>query len=294
MSERKRVSRSYSPFSQVNNSLAKQQYSFSKGARFPKVKSPVCKNDYQVRSSFETKKKSISGFGIGQRFDRVKKLGPDPGEYDSKNTFNSRSSSLPSYSFGGSSKIYKKAVVHNMVEAPDNDIPGPGSYAPKGMLGKEGWKITMGIGNKKPVDHDHHSKKFVPGPGHYRTKDEISPNGIYHTSQFKNIKSLPYLGTGRRFKDSSNDVPPPGKYDPKQNYFIKSNKPINRLYGFGKDSRKSMEIKGILANPGPGSYNLPGAFAYEESSNQKAKSRNFEPIPVALTQRGKRTHGTNY
>lgn len=139
--------RSYSPFSQVNKSLAKQQYSFSKGERFPRIKSPICKNEYQVKSSFATPKNTGAGFGIGHRFNKIKsmlylvenlEIGPDPGDYDAKNTFNSRSASLPSFSFGGSSKIYKKAVLHNKVEAPDKFIPGPGSYNPKGMLGREG------------------------------------------------------------------------------------------------------------------------------------------------------------
>ena len=65
-------------------------------------------------------------------------IGPEPGKYNAKNHFSSRNSSLPSFSFGGSNKIYKKAVLHNKVEDPDLSIPGPGSYSPKSMLGREG------------------------------------------------------------------------------------------------------------------------------------------------------------
>ncbi|CAI2370326.1 unnamed protein product [Moneuplotes crassus] len=285
MSDNKRVSRSYSPFSQVNNSLAKQQYSFSKGTRFPRIKSPVCKNEYQVKSSFDIPKRAGPGFGVGKRFNKIKKLAPDAGEYNVKNSFNSRSASLPSFSFGGSSKEYKKAEMTYKVDDPDTSIPGPGTYNPKGMLGREGWKITMGIGNKNPVDHLNRTRNFVPGPGHYGTKEDINPNGIYHTSKFANIRSLPYQGSGRRFKDIKNDVPPPGKYDPKQNYFIQGSKMMKKPFGFGKDARKSMELKEILANPGPGSYNLPGTFAYEDDPYYSTKSRNKISMPGSFTER---------
>lgn len=64
----------------------------------------------------------------------------------------------------------------------------------------------------------------------------------------RNIKSLPYLPSGKRFKDKVNHIPGPGKYDPKQNYFIKGIKTTHKPFGFGKDTRKSMELKGIISN----------------------------------------------
>ena len=67
-----KLNRSYSPFSQVNKSSAAQQFSFSKGTRFPRLKSPVCKNEYYVRSSFEQKDSQGVGFGIGTRFNPIK------------------------------------------------------------------------------------------------------------------------------------------------------------------------------------------------------------------------------
>jgi len=39
-------------------------------------------------------------------------------------------------------------VVNDKLENADSSIPGPGAYTQRSMLGKEGWKISMGIGSK--------------------------------------------------------------------------------------------------------------------------------------------------
>mmetsp|Transcript_19888 Transcript_19888/g.22197 ORF Transcript_19888/g.22197 Transcript_19888/m.22197 type:complete len:149 (+) Transcript_19888:414-860(+) len=133
-----------------------------------------------------------------------------------------------------------------------------------------------------------HPSNEVPGPGHYKSTQDINPEGQYCSSKFKNVKSLPYLPSGKRFKEKRSDVPGPGKYDPTQNYFLQANKTKKKPFGFGKDSRKSMAIKEIIKNPGPGSYDLPGAFSpSDEYYNTKTRNSHLSrKMKGSVTDRG--------
>lgn len=73
---------------------------------------------------------------------------PDPGSYESPTDFSANTHKLPAYSFGASYKTYKKVMIGHKVDDVDESIPGPGSYKVPSSIGREGWKITMGVGQK--------------------------------------------------------------------------------------------------------------------------------------------------
>jgi hypothetical protein len=76
---------------------------------------------------------------------------PGPGNYELKSSFSH--SELPKYTFGASAKAYKKVVLFNKIDEADTSIPGPGAYNQRSMLGREGWKITMGVGTKNSKEY---------------------------------------------------------------------------------------------------------------------------------------------
>lgn len=55
---------------------------------------------------------------------------------------------------------------------------------------------------------------------------------------YRNINSLQYLPSGKRFKTKIEDVPGPGKYDPIQNHFAKAIKTSSKPFGSVKNKSK--------------------------------------------------------
>ena len=195
-----------------------------------------------------------------------------------KSDFSKDKPRLPAYSFGASNKVYKRVSNFGKNDILDHDIPGPGTYEKDSMIGTEGWKITMGVGKKNTIKNLAPRNDDVPGPGYYEAKENINSKGVYYASNHQNVKSVPYRPS-MRFKQKFSDVPGPGNYSSEHpyriGYFMKSRNFNCSPFGFGTDSRKSMEIKSIMANPGPGSYNLPSEFGntLQESDDYFIKSQ---------------------
>ena len=140
-----------STHSTINNSVSKQQYSFSKGKRFeaPKLLTHISSYD-PVKSQFDIKKQQGNGRGFFQSADRfcyynknTKNL-PSPGSYGLGDMFGSNSPQPNQrYSFGVGRGNMKKIFVDDILRKSDHSSPGAGTYQPPKSFGKEGANYSM-------------------------------------------------------------------------------------------------------------------------------------------------------
>ena len=159
---------------------------------------------------------------------------PGPGNYE----YNADAINVkhPKFSFGKELRGDNKRPM----------TPGPGTYAHKQYVGKEGPKITMSA--KYGFDPVQGDARYVPGPGMYNNADSYNANH-YKYPTWK-------IGTETRGKGLRNDNPGPGTYAPDRNTnFVRPKTPSWKI-GTGLRPDLNPVDKSV---PGPGNYNLRDA-----------------------------------
>ena len=159
---------------------------------------------------------------------------PGPGNYE----YNADAINVkhPKFSFGKELRGDNKRPM----------TPGPGTYAHKQYVGKEGPKITMS--SKYGFDPVQGDARYVPGPGMYNNADSYNANH-YKYPTWK-------IGTETRGKGLRNENPGPGTYAPDRNTnFVRPKTPSWKI-GTGQRPDLNPVDKSV---PGPGNYNLRDA-----------------------------------
>eukprot|EP00331_Platyophrya_macrostoma_P023037 CAMPEP_0176442832 /NCGR_PEP_ID=MMETSP0127-20121128/22054_1 /TAXON_ID=938130 /ORGANISM="Platyophrya macrostoma, Strain WH" /LENGTH=276 /DNA_ID=CAMNT_0017827929 /DNA_START=23 /DNA_END=850 /DNA_ORIENTATION=+ len=253
--------------SPLNNSTAKAQYSFPKAKRDDLVATNANSLFYDlppVRSA------RAAGIGYGHKYDFTKgqQKSPAPNAYEPKGTLDDMRKKK-GFTFGLSREAM--AVTGGMM-AGDRMSPGPGAYNIRGLNQKN---IAYSFRSKTTQDLLV-SNRHVPGPGAYHPPGEISKDGKYFVSKFKNTGAIANMTSQRGGLVDTKNVPGPGAYNPKISlslngqYFITGFK-SSLARSFGQASLKGSGSTFGTGNnvPGPGSYRLPSEFGYYESKNAK-------------------------
>lgn len=123
-------------------------------------------------------------------------------------------------------------------------VPGPGTYIPPAMIGKDGPSVRMGEKSNYEPDMKEHKKK--PGPGSY------SPDITYSKKKEPNYK----IGSATR-TDLATDKQrlfqvAPGQY----NIDASPVKQKDPQWRFGTEQRPALGQRGGASMPGPGNYAL--------------------------------------
>jgi hypothetical protein len=185
-----------------------------------------------------------TNFGSGKRGELVRAGGaPGPGNYDlNKHIYKGKE-----FSFGSGLK------GDNSLEKRSKDMPGPGTYMPGPIKGKDSQGKT--IAGKIPERH----RDDYPGPGQYKSPDKR--NGPA------------YSLSGHRTEDplmrEKSKMPPPGTY----NVDDTSTKNKSPCISFGgKPKAQNLTGDGI---PGPGQYQLKSTL---EGRGGYLAGKNIEKI----------------
>lgn len=233
----------------INNSTSKQQYSFSKSERFPKIK-PTTDSLYSLPSTTATRK---AGFGYGTRSDFTnssQRKGMNAGFYKILRDYDDYPSHIRGhyFKFGpGRSEIKINDGSGN------NKVPGPGNYglAPRFKFGNGGPKFQL----KGKLSYDYSIKrhKGMPGPGVYNPVISINKDGKYAPSNIRNMTVYSFGSPNeQRFKYYDNKVPGPCYTMPST-----LGRQFNSLYINDRYTKIGERYKypGNKDNyPGPGSY----------------------------------------
>lgn len=262
----------------LNQSTAKQQFSFSKADRFHDTLKSDANIGYLNLPSTKTSRTTTFGFG-NKMLSSLKSESPPPGTYKLPSDFDVKPKKGKVYSFRCSwkaySKVYQKEGFNNTKGA-DPNVPGPGTYKAWSGFGKKGKKFTLkGKLKSLPPCAD------VPGPGAYAELTTIPKSGRNFYSRFKSINSGS-IGppSSSRFQDDTKktrDVPGPGQYTPRTGlaktgqYFLSKFKSSGSTVLAGT-SRLSTQ-RASTDGPGPGSYRLPSDFGYPTSLRVGGKKR---------------------
>lgn len=179
---------------QINHSSAKQMYSFSRAERFPPMKRIGYSDNFYILPPL--KHPRGASFGYGKKYDFTQSSrGGQPAFYSGKRDFDPDNPTGPSYSFGISRDKYAK-VYYETNKTIDKNIPGAGRYLPK-IQGTEPPKYTMGVRYSYQTSRNAGS----PGPGAYASVLQISADGKYPSSKYKNISAMSFGSpTAQRFK----------------------------------------------------------------------------------------------
>ena len=138
---------------------------------------------YDLPSSLD---KRSAGIGKSNKFDftKIAKDVPAPNTYKIPAVLDKSAS--PSFTFGASREATKVQIQG--VYLPDPSAPGPGSYSVPSIVGKEAKKTTL---TGRIPDHLEIANTSLknPGPGQYAPKLDISKDGKYFFSKFKNSRA---------------------------------------------------------------------------------------------------------
>lgn len=241
----------------INNSSAKQMYSFGKASRFKNHKITNEKFFYDIPTKFE---KRAAGVGIGSKSDFTSGLmkGKTDNYYDIPREFDVFRRQTPQYSFGRGRDICKMQS-----ELGRDKNPGPGTYNPYKKLGHDALKFSLfGRDWSKPK-----RVQTEPGPGEYKYLN-INSEGKYSSSLFKNSPSPGFSSyKSIRFKYFDYKYPPPNAYfrEDKQNlmngtgyYFsTKYNSRLAKTFGSKLFVKNPAQRQ---AFPGPGTYETFSCF----------------------------------
>ena len=126
----------------LNNSTSKQQFAFSKDARFKEPRKPTVAFGYETKSMFKSDKAAGNGRAFGSSQDRFGyenvRFSKQNGKIDGPGSVDKRSNSHNktfSFSFGVSRKDMKKIHVDEILRKREDNIPGPDSYEKKHLFG---------------------------------------------------------------------------------------------------------------------------------------------------------------
>lgn len=154
----------------------------------------------------------------------------------------------------------------------EKQVPGPGSYGHKGVIGQEGPAFTIVSRRENALDNT--KKKDMPGPGAHNLPDLVGKTGPAYT------------GTPRRPEAAPTVVPGPGAYN-QEDSVISDGKP---KWGFGTAQRPGIEKKGG-ETPGPGTYaqgGLMGKLSPQYSMQARREAAKTTQTP------GPGTHGGSF
>ena len=256
----------------INNSTSKEQYTFGKSERFPRIRltSDVF---YNIP---ETKMNRTSGFGYGTRSDFTKKPAGKRGMtaefYNHPRDYDDYPSHIRglSFKFGpGRDTVRINGMVYN------RKTPGPGTYpiANRFKFGNGGPSFAL----KGKIHYDYNIKrnKGMPGPGTYNSVTEINKDGKYANSKIRNMNVYSFGKPTDRFKVKDERVPGPCYNIPSGIGYQ-----YNSKYGNDRNTVLTGRIHYYKSKdnfPGPGSY-LPfsefGVLVYkyaDKSRKQKEK-----------------------
>mmetsp|Transcript_10728 Transcript_10728/g.16049 ORF Transcript_10728/g.16049 Transcript_10728/m.16049 type:complete len:278 (+) Transcript_10728:8-841(+) len=254
----------------TNNSKTKLQYSFSRAARFPSLKTTESKM-YQIPPSFS---KRATSFGFGNKYDFTQERGkgiPAPNSYNTTSDFSSHKPHSSAFSFGVSREAYEKVYVKGHFR-PDPVVPGPGSYNATLPLGSDQQKVAI---RPEVSGQSLFNLKKGPGPGDYEQKI-FNSKSEYYLSTYKNPRKCQlHPNSSQRFpKGPRENIPGPGNYYRSKSfldsdYFLSTNR-SSGTRGFSISSRDPLNKR--LDVPGPGNYRIPSEFGYYQSKNAHSRS----------------------
>lgn len=251
----------------VNDSTAKQLYSFAKAERFPdSYYRPHCSEAfYDIHPSVFRSKRSCS-LGKGNKMDFTRNVVANP----APNTYNPLNNTVahnkaPKSSFG----ISRELSPHMGIFRKPGETPGPGAYDPKEIKTQKTCEFRVKTRSKNFFENPN-------GPGTYDILRSFQPAGDIVLSQFRSTSTV-------KFAPVSSAVPrespqPELFYDTKfqmnkTGVFFNSKYKNSLCRSFGKGYRSSTTAADD--GPGPGDYRLPSDFGFYESSvySQKGKSK---------------------
>jgi len=248
----------------VNNSKAKNLWSFSKATKDGKIRKSDCTQAFYDLPSVRQTRTATFGFGYKYDFTKVATTNPPPNAYDVKGDF--IKSPKKGFSFGLSREAMQATGAQFTGE---KNSPGPGAYDVR-----EKNKLTLSYSFRPRTEVEAlTSPKFVPGPGSYPVFVATSPTGKYAISTFNNSKATVFSPSrSRRFYELKPGYPGPGTYTPTASikedgsYFVSKFK-SSLCRTFSRGIRKNNSLANFGPDvPGPGSYRVPSEFGYYESS----------------------------
>jgi hypothetical protein len=200
------------------------------------------------------------------------KNNPGPGTYELMNRDNSNMNRSAQWKMGSQERLPKMRTTNMLVPGPGNyqislsnkttaprygfgsgtrdemktklQVPGPGQYVAKSVIGTEGTKSSMHAKIEyKPIEK---TSGDTPGPGNY-------------SLSFKNKQASPAYKLGTQKRDSGQSktfqAPSPNKYLPNMTFTQSS----AAKWGFGSGKRDEMGAKSL--SPGPGNYEIKSRFS---------------------------------
>jgi hypothetical protein len=262
----------------VNNSKAKQLWSFSKSSKDGTIRKSDCTQAFYDLPSVRQTRTATFGFGHKYDFTKAATTNPPPNAYDIPTNF--VKSPKKGFSFGLSRETMASTGSQFIGE---KQSPGPGAYDVREKM-KSVLSYSFRPRNETEVLT---SPKFVPGPGSYPVFVATSPKGKYPISNFKGSGATLFSPVrSKRFYDLKPGFPGPGTYTPiaatkeDGSYFVsKFRSSLCRTFSKGIRKNASM-IKFGPETPGPGSYRIPSDFGYYEAGKSAIGNRTMSNFHI--------------
>ena len=243
----------------LNNSKAKQMYSFSKSPRFkPLKKSGSASSLYINFPNTFSKRKAFIGYGKKSDFTKgyqaYGQLYKIPRLFDNNNKSIEFPNS-PKFSFGESRDKFNKVVIGKSSSSININNPAPNQYNPNKYFefGSGSPKYTM---LARPFNKENVKKFATPGPSDYKSIYSINKNGKYFLSSLSNTYSSNWsLSKSKRFIINNEKTPGP-QYNLEN--LTGNLKIFNSQFKTPKYATIIGKYKSIFLpknnNPGPGAY----------------------------------------
>ena len=221
----------------LNNSVTKQQFSFSKSSRFPNLKSNTGNISHSVfdkPSDFDKTKNfaNANTFGFGSHDPRFRNHNtskknealPSPISYLTQpRTFSPEVSRSNGWSLGLGRSDMKKNHVDRINDEADKKIasPSPDSYEKDPTFGKAGTFYSM---RKKLIRHGGRVDRFddyyfdcekkLPGPGYYVHPETVGTKIMSSTMISSRQSSIPKASDRFMAPTIHKQLPSPNQYTP--------------------------------------------------------------------------------
>ena len=256
----------------INNSTSKQQFAFSKAARFPSPKQPTNAFGYEVKSNFMSERKNPNAaFGVREErwgYEEKKKHQRGLGGLDSPDTVNPLSTKLKtfSYSFGVSRSAMKKIHVDEILKKKEDNLPGPDRYGKKDTFGPQAnataYSMRQRLGH---FERKLEKETKLPGPGFYNQGDLVG-KGI-GASTMRSATQSSFPKSTDRFRPPKQQSPPVTTYSVKDGL----NQNFSSVRNFAGSTKFGTNTKNFIDNnwhldraknqPGPDAYTKFSDFA---------------------------------
>ena len=243
----------------LNNSKAKQMYSFSKSPRFKPLKKSGSASFLYINfpNTFSKRKAFI---GYGKKSDFTKGYQAYGQLYKIPRLFDNNNKSIefpnsPKFSFGISRDKMDKVVIGKSSSSINISSPAPNQYNPNKYFefGSGSPKYTM---LARPFNKENVKKFATPGPSDYKSIYSINKNGKYFLSSLSNTYSSNWsLSKSKRFIINNEKTPGP-QYNLEN--LTGNLKIFNSQFKTPKYATIIGKYKSIFLpknnNPGPGAY----------------------------------------